>query len=246
MRRSVRGCAIFTFAITVSAASLAAQQDTVPKPVKLTGDVGFVNTSGNTDVTTLNVGERVDYTLSSRWTLSQTFAVVYGRTNDSTNASTWRAGARADYATTKRFGAYARVDFLRNVFASIERRFDEGVGLAYKVLSQPRDTINFEGGVSQVQQHFTAGTSDNFAAGRAAGTYRHMFTDKASFFQSVEFLPSLEKGSDFLLNTESTLVAPLSKSLAIKLSYVIQFNNLPQPGRKKADRMFTSGLQITL
>ena len=41
------------------------------------------------------------------------------------------------------------------------------------------------------------------------------------------------------------LVAPLSDVIALKLSYAIRFDNLPEPGFEKTDRIFSSGVQVT-
>ena len=60
----------------------------------------------------------------------------------------------------------------------------------------------------------------------------------------MEFLPNLQESRDVRLNTETSLVAPLSGKVAIKLAYAIRFDNLPEPGFKKTDRVFTSGVQI--
>jgi putative salt-induced outer membrane protein YdiY len=37
----------------------------------------------------------------------------------------------------------------------------------------------------------------------------------------------------------------LSTNIALKVSYVIRFDNLPEPGFKKTDRLLTSGVQVT-
>ena len=42
-----------------------------------------------------------------------------------------------------------------------------------------------------------------------------------------------------------TVVFGLSRHLALKLGYVLRFDNLPEPGVEKTDRFLTSGLQIT-
>lgn len=227
-----------------SIAISAGAQGTPPKPLRFSGDIGFVNTTGNSEVTTLNVGERVDYK-TGRLGLAQTLGTVYGRTGGETNTSLWRGSLRADYALAPRLATYARVGFDRNRFAGIARRLDEGVGLAYRLLETGRDTLTTEAGGSLVQQRSTRGVSDAFAAARGAATYRHQFTGKAYFLQLAEALQNLETGKDLLINTESSLVAPLSSSIALKVSYVIRFDNLPEPGLEKSDRILTSGLQIS-
>ncbi len=220
-------------------------QDPPPNPVKLTADIGFVNTAGNTEVTNLNAGEKIEWNLAPI-TLKQGFAIVYGETDGNTTTSSLRGDLRADYSLSAALAAFGALAFDRNRFAGIARRFEENLGLAYTPIRGERDKLEFEGGVSFTQQRSTLEVSDNFTAARAAGMYRHGFTGTAYIQQSVEVLPNLEVSEDLRINTETALVAPLSKRLAVKLSYTIRYDKLPEPGFKKTDRIFTSGLQISL
>jgi putative salt-induced outer membrane protein len=212
--------------------------------VKFTGDIGLVNASGNSSVTTFNAGERVDWT-AGVWGLTHSFSVVYGKNNGETNASLWQGLLRGDRALGPRFSLYALVAFDRNTFAGFDRRFEEGVGVGMKVFQAPRDSINAEAGLSYTQQHSITGIEDDFAAARLAGSYTHVFTKTAFFRQGLEALPDLQQGRNLRINSESALVAPLSTNIALKVSYVIRFDNLPEPGFKKTDRLLTSGVQVT-
>lgn len=220
-------------------------QEPAPKPVKFTADLGFVSTAGNTEVTNLNAGEKLEWNLAPV-TLKEGFAIVYGETDGNTTTSSLRGDLRADYGLSAALAVFGAFALDRNRFAGIARRFEENVGLAFKPIRGERDKLEFEGGVSFTQQRSILEVSDNFTAARAAGMYRHGFTDAAYVQQTVEVLPNLEVGEDLRINTETALVAPLSKRLAIKLSYSIRYDKLPEPGFKKTDRVFTSGLQINL
>ena len=79
---------------------------------------------------------------------------------------------------------------------------------------------------------------------RSATVYRHNFTKAAYFQQGVEFLPNLDTSEDYRVNSETALVAPISSHIGMKFAYVIRFDNLPETGRAKNDRIFTSGLQF--
>lgn len=230
------------FALSVPA--LHAQEE-APDPLKLTADIGFVNTAGNTEVTTLNGGEKIEWTLT-RVTVKQSFAIVYGETDGQTTTSSLRGELRSDYSLSDAMAVFGAFAFDRNRFAGIARRFEENLGLAYKPVRGDRNTLEFEGGVSITQQRSILEVSDNFTAARAAGLYRHGFTETAYIQQTVEVLPNLEVSEDLRINMETALVAPLSKRLALKLSYVIRYDKLPEPGFKKTDRILTSGLQVTL
>lgn len=71
----------------------------------------------------------------------------------------------------------------------------------------------------------------------------------AYFQQTGEYLPNLSDSEAYLMNTESALVAPLSRRLGLKLSYVVRYNNAP-PVRenvrlKTTDTFFSSGITVS-
>ena len=238
----------FAFALAAAAGlSLAA----TPAPAQsrdslsLTGDLGIVSTAGNTDLTTINIGEEV------RWrrgplTLGQTFALVYGRSDGETTSSLWRGGVRGEYALSDDVAGYVLVGYDRDRFAGIARRFEEGTGVTLGLLRRPRDQLEAEVGFSLVQQRSTLATRDNFASSRAAATYEHRFTKETYLRQALEATANLEAASDYRLTSETALVAPLSSRLALKISYVVRFDHRPEPGFRTTDRLLTSGLQLSL
>jgi hypothetical protein len=141
-------------------------QEEAPKPVKFTADLGFVSTAGNTEVTNLNAGEKVEWNLAPI-TLKEGFAIVYGETDGNTTTSSLRADLRADYALSAPLAIFGAFAFDRNRFAGIARRFEENVGLAFKPIRGDRDKLEFEAGVSFNQQRSILEVSDNFTAARA-------------------------------------------------------------------------------
>jgi putative salt-induced outer membrane protein len=229
----------------LTAAPLAAQDAAPPRPLEFTGDIGFVNTAGNTDVTTLNAGEKLTHN-RGKLTLKQFFAVVYGRTDGQTTNSLWRTGVRGDYALSPTIALFGSASFDRNRFAGISRRIEEGAGVAVKLLNRESDKLELEAGIAMTQQRSTLDVEDNFTSARTAALFQHNFNPTAYFLQTVEMLPNLESSDDLRVNSETALVAPLSRRLAIKVSYVIRFDNQPEPTFKKTDRLLTSGLQVTL
>jgi putative salt-induced outer membrane protein YdiY len=219
-----------------------AAQDTIP--TRLTVDLGFVNTAGNSDVTTLNVGEKLEHAIE-RLTLTQSFSVVYARTDGITNTSQWRAGVRADYQLAGPLAAFALGAFERNTFAGIERRFEEAVGLAARLLTAQGNTLTGELGASLNQQTPVGGTVESFMAGRAALMYRRNLSATAYTTLDGEFLPNLETTDDYRINAAAALVAPISTRLATKLGYAVRYDNVPEAGFATTDRIFTAGLQVT-
>jgi putative salt-induced outer membrane protein len=228
-------------ACSLTLASRASAQNKAPLSANV--DLGFVNTAGNTDVTTLNAGEKIGYT-SGAFTVGEFFSAVYGRTEGVTSASDWKAGVRGDYAFTKHLGVFVLGNFERNTFAGFNWYLEQAAGIAATLLDGGGNLLKAEVGASYDQQRSTTDSTDKFVAARGAASYRRNLTDAAYIQEAAEVLPDLKESKDLRINSETALVAPISKRIAVKLSYTVRFDNLPEPGFKKTDRIFTSGLQI--
>ena len=235
--------------VTTVAPATAGAQDPAPppQPFKLTANAGLVSATGNSDITTLSGDQQLEYQpIGSRWTFTQRVGAVYGRTEGVTSANRIEAGLRAQRLITQRISAFVAAEYEKNRFAGIGRRFEEVLGLSYAVLEGPRTELALELGASLNQQRNLEGADDSFVAARTAGTLKHLLTETAYLQQKIEFLPNLEVGDDFRINSVSSVVAPLSRRFAVTLGYEIRYDHLPEPGFEGTDRVFTSGLQVTL
>jgi len=207
-------------------------------------DFGYVATSGNTRVTTINLAERTVHTRGF-WRFEQTLGLVYGENDGEENANLLRAGLGAEYAFRPWVAVATGVLYDRNRFAGIARRTEEYLGLVFRVLQAPKDTLRIETGASLTQQTGVDGIANNFPAARAAAWYKRTLSSNAFFLQTLEAIPNLQVTEDYRINSESALVAPLSRRMALKFGYVVRFDNLPEVGFLSTDRIFTSGLQVS-
>lgn len=209
-----------------------------------TTDLGYVSTTGNTRVSTVNIAERVVHT-RGYWRFEQVLGIIYGEAEGEENANLLRAGLGAEYALRPWVGVATGALYDRNRFAGIARRTEEYLGLVFRALQTPKDTLRLETGASLTQQLGVDGVQNDFPAARAALWYKRTLGTSAFFLQTLETIPNLEVTEDYRINSESSLVAPLSQRLALKLAYVLRFDNLPEVGFEKTDRIFTSGLQVS-
>jgi putative salt-induced outer membrane protein len=223
-----------------------AQAPAAPPPAPLIRtqiDLGFVSTSGNSSVRTLNVGEQLTVK-PDPWKFTQTFAIVNGYTGGVETVNTLTAGLRADYAVGAHVRLFALGNFTRNRFAGIAQRFEEALGLSYGVLTGPTHVLDVEAGAGRNQQTGLVGLSHQTWVSRAAAHYKLSFTSHAYFDQKIEATADFQNARDMLINAESALVAPIAGHVALKLGYIVHFANQPQPGFKKADTILSAGLQL--
>jgi len=221
----------------------AAPKDTV-KHLTAVVNIGFVNSSGNTSVTTLTAGDEITYKTGA-WTVKQILAYVYGKNDSTETANQLAIGLRGERAFNTRWSIYLGARYYRDPFAGIDQRFGENVGALWHGVMAPKDLLDLEAGVGLTQERSTAAVTDNYTNGRVAFTYKHSWQPKTYFQESAEALTDFSDSKNYRVNSVTELVAPLSQSIAMRFSYAIAYNNQPQPGFKASDRLLTAGVQLS-
>jgi putative salt-induced outer membrane protein YdiY len=239
-------------ACVFTAAPLDAQEAPRPKAYALTADLGYVSVSGNQQLTTMSLGDKFTYK-SGFWLFTQQFNAVYSEASGTANAEFYRASGRADVTVSKHFTLFSVLSWDRNRFGGIKNKFEQQVGANWRAVASTADSLNVDFGGGFVQQGNLDGSQLDFAAGRVAAAYKHKFNDRSYLAQANELTSNLQDTGDWRANSETAIVAPLSKLLSIKLAYLIRYQARPpfRPGVTPAERfkntdyVFTTGVQVT-
>ena len=209
-------------------------------------DFGYVNATGNTRLATINFGEKVSLKARS-WTVTQGSAYIYGKTNGVSSANQLRASLRADHTFFRRVGFFAAMTYERNRFAGFTRHTDNIAGFTWRVFGFSRDTLKVDaGGVYTDEIRLDTLHRHKFSpAVRGAVAFKHSFGGSSSFTQTAEYIPNLPDNEQYRVNTESAIVAKMTKHLGLKVAHVVRYDSRPAEGFRKADRILTTGLQVT-
>ncbi len=233
------------FTALIATVALAAAPDT-GKHVFFTGDAGLVSTTGNTNVTSINLGDKL-VIASGKWKFTETAGLTYAKNQDSVTAELWHGSLRGDRDLSKRVGLYLLAEFDRNTFAGISSRYAPSFGLSALALATPNDTLRTEvGGGYTVEKAIAPGTDRSYGAGRVAAIYHHQLGRKSAFDEALEYLPNFQTSADYRILSATSVTAPLTTGVAMKAAYLIKYEGLPQPGFVKTDRTLTMGIQVTL
>ena len=239
-----RAVALFGHVVALAAsAALLGAQDAKPT-TSFTGDLGYVGASGNTKLTTLSIGDKIVHT-DGRWTLTQVAAYVYGKTNGTESANQLVVSGRADFALQPRLGLFAGVSYERNPYAGFTKRTGELAGVRWKAVVAAQDSLSIDAGGVLTQETDVGGATQDYPSARAAANYKHVFSKLAYFQQLAEYLPDLQSNGGYRVNTESSLVAPVSTHIGIKMSYAIRYNSQPPVNFGTTDRVLTAGIQVS-
>jgi len=241
VRLTILGIAAFLALAPVTAFS---QDEAKAKATKVAADLAYIKTGGNTEVTTVSTGDKLEHKMAD-WLFTQDARAVWGETDGVETAGRYDASLRADYLFSKPVSAYALGAWDRNTFAGISRQFEEGIGLSWHVTATAPHKLDLDGGVGLIQRRTTLAASEDFTTARTGLLYQYHFTEKAYFEAHGAYLFNLDDGEDGQGEAQLALVAPISGAFSMKLGYDLSYRNRPLPGLEKLDTTFSAGIQFS-
>ena len=214
------------------------------KPTALTLDFGYVQTSGNTDVTTFTGGDKFEQR-SGAWRFAQEASAVWSETDGVESAGRYGASLRAERDLGTRFAVYGLASWKRNVFAGISRQFDEGVGLTWHLVAPKPHKLDLEAGAGLSQRLTTLEDQEDFGTARLGGSYAYEFSEKSKLEAGGAYLFNLNDSEDGDADARVSLTSPVVGRLALKVSYDLLYRRKPLPGLEKLDTTFGVGVQAS-
>ena len=212
--------------------------------------VGGLLTRGNSDTESLNVSvEASRRTDTDR--ISANAGYIYSRQKDpdtgnkSTAADNWFVGGKYDYFFTEKFYGYGAMRVDHDRIAGLDLRLTPSLGVGYQWVETPGFNFATEGGLAYVHEEYSAGGSDDHMAARLAYHVDKKFNEKVALMHNLEYLPSLERGSDFNVNADAGVRATLTKAMFAEFKFEWRYDATPAPGAEKNDLRYTLGVGWT-
>lgn len=205
-------------------------------------ELSLVSTNGNSKVTTLSAKNLLKVPFSERVSGSWKLQGLYGKTDGVKNAEAYMTEFRGDYAQTNRLYYFASAGWFQDKFSGIDSRYVYGLGSGYKFLDGPKNFLLGEAGLTFTQEEDTAGIDNEYLGGRLFAQYAYLFNEANKFTQSIEYLPDFDDSENWLLNSETALVAALNSNFSMKTAYLVKYDNQPVAGLTKTDSILSVAL----
>ena len=167
--------------------------------------------------------------------------VTYGENNSVKNNETIHGFGQYNRLFSERFYGYVRLDALHDAIADVDYRLTLSPGAGYYLIKTNQTTLSVEAGPGVIHEK-RGSTDETYLTLRLAERFEHKFSDTARLWQTLEFLPQVERFQNTLVNAEVGLEASLTKKLALSVVLQDTYDNEPAPGRKKNDLKLISGL----
>ena len=222
-----------------------------PPAAALTGSIsaGGLFVRGNTQTDSLNLNVALAYA-TEQDKVSFAGSYLYGRTKnrqtgvETSTADNWQVEARNDYYITKPFYAFADLQLRKDRISELDLRVVPSGGLGYIFVNNPNDlTFSTEAGIAWVYEQYTNGTPTREDVSlHLAYHLNKKFNDKVSVFHDLEYLPSVENGRNYIVNTDLGLHANLTKHFFTEAKVTLDFDSRPANGAEKTNVFYSIGV----
>lgn len=195
------------------------------------GQLGAFGSTGNTDQSGIAAGLKLSKE-TRKWKHTLAGTVDYQKTDGVTTAERFFAGYDGNYKITPRLYAVGILSWERDTFAGYDSRFSESLGLGYRLVDTPSVTLALEGGPALRQTSYTDGTSDSVFNGRLAGNFAWKFSPNGTFTQVASYF--FGNGGN-TVTSDTAITMKVWDALSLRLSFFLQNESEPQPGRLATD-----------
>ena len=209
----------------------AAQQQE-PKWEK-SASLGLTLTRGNSD-TLLFTGN----VLASKKVAPHEFNLgadaTYGETEDVKNAESLHGFGQYNRLFGQRWFGYGRVEALHDDVADVDYRVILSPGAGYYFIQRTNTTLRGEAGPAFIYEKL-GGETKGYMTLRLAERFDYRFNERVKLWQTLEFLPQVDRFEKYIINAELGVETSLTKKLSLRTFVQDFYHSEPARGREKND-----------
>ncbi|MDX1554857.1 MAG: DUF481 domain-containing protein [Xanthomonadales bacterium] len=205
-----------------------------------TGEFGYVQTSGNTDTSTLNMALEFIYE-KEKWRHRLGATALRSEKDNVTDAERYTFGAQTDYKLTDRSYVFGALRYASDEFEAYDPVMTLTGGYGYTIIDSGNHFLLGEIGVGyRSQEEALTGVDSDEAIARGRLDYRWAVSDSTEFAN----LFLVESGSDnTYLQNDTSLGVAINARFAVKVAFQWRHNtDLPPGAVDDTDTQFTTNL----
>lgn len=209
----------------------ALQQASLLDNWKGQGEAGGYLTTGNTKNSGIALGLNLNRE-GLNWRHAVFATADFQKTDGVKSRERYLVGGKVDYKFSKRAYAYGLGQWERDPFLGYSSRLSASGGVGYRVIDEPDMTLGLEAGPAWRRISYVNSVDESKLAGRAALDFAWQINPGLRFTENASTY--IESGNVSTLSM-TALDAKVSGALTARLSYGMQHESDPLPGRKKLD-----------
>lgn len=203
--------------------------------------LSYIATSGNSDTGSLGIEATVKRK-PEPWGL-EINALAFRAEQDGVKTADRAFGrARVQMALTGSWDVFGGATVEQDDFAGLDLRAVAEAGATFKALTGPEHVLSFDIGATYTREELTDAENRDYAGALAGVTYAYVLSEGAKITERLMFYPSFDETDDWRLSSETAAQAVLSRRFALKLAFILRYDNVPPVGYSSTDTTTTASL----
>ena len=201
-------------------------------------ELGFVQTGGNTDTSSLNVkGKAIDD--GDDWRSTAEAGALQSKDTGAVTSEKYNFSIQEDWKGLSAGYLFARIAYEQDKFGGYNSRTSETVGYGFDILKSDDKQWNAELGAGARQTEDVAGTKVSDTVMRASTVFNWKISEVATFSQELK----TEGGKEgYITSSNTALTNQVAGNLSSKVSYAVQNNSKAPLGTKASDTILSASL----
>ena len=208
-------------------------------------ELGYVNTSGNTDTETFGFDGNIKKSWGKHGATLKADA-AYGKAGDATTKKKAFAELSYDYALTERLAFNYVLGYKYDAFSGFDYQAYTGPGLKYKAIVEKMQTLDLTASILySIDNNNAIGSSDSdsYSSYRLEADYMYAFSKDVKFTQNLSYRASFEESDKYFVFSKTALTTKLSDILSAGVSYKLDYMNEANfLGKEYSDKTFLISL----
>ncbi len=221
--------------LVIASTAQAAEKTDNPPLWSGSAEFGAALSTGNSQTSSVNGKLKLKYE-KDRWSHRFSLSTLQASKGGDSTANRTVGELSTQYAFDPRNYAFDLLRASHDAFSGYSYQATLAAGLGRKLWTSDRGELSVEAGPGYRRTKIKDGQSENNLIGLAKGNFTYKISDTAKFDQSLMVLGGAAN-TEFV--SESGLSVNLTKTMALKVAYTVQYNSKVPIDTKKTDT-FTS------
>lgn len=205
-------------------------------------DLGYISTSGNTETESLNGQFDWVARASENWATGIQITGVTNSSRDQRDAEQYTFAWNNRYDISDNSFFYGILDYKNDYFGAYDYQAGAYLGYGHQVFKSDDGHLSLGFGLGYRINAVFIGRDEKENVLRGDLDFAHQLTDTARFTQVISAVWGEEVDTYV---SKSAISTKISENLAMKLSYVVNYNSVVPAGAVKTDRTTTVGISYS-
>ncbi|PHS34425.1 MAG: hypothetical protein COA92_00580 [Sulfurovum sp.] len=210
------------------------------KDLRQSINLGFANTTGNTETLNLNGKYTLGFSTSgyNNQELKTAFEIsaYLTKNNDVTDNEEYTAKLSLEQHIIDGWLGYASFYWLSNTFRNFDNKFIYGAGMGKEIFKHEKHSLKMKLGVAyNIEQYSNDQPEHTFLALTEYVEYNYHLNEISLFYMKIGALENFDNFDDYEILTVSGFNFSVAENLSVTIEGEIRYDNIPPLGFTKTD-----------